>query len=340
MAVTVRALPVLTLLALVGCGGDKADFTSVPQSYATTLVSPEGATAITIKGASRDGRIVGKYTKAGKVALFGWLVDGETTDIVLPAECKDMDGIDDIGNLICTDRTVVPTKLYLYKNGGVESQKLPTGYTDVTVNQLTATGGIAVTASKTGETKGFLLRIGEDPVAKTDVGGATVAVSAEGNVACNMTANGHVSCFAIIGDKKGPVFAVANGDVVAAGINDAGTMVATKTPSGDVPRAVKIVGPNMTLLPLPAGATESYATDIENGGLIAGRAKVGADWEACVWFPKGEVELVKNLVKPPIAGVKYTVARVVTPLGIVICEGTKTTGNVTVPILYALNPSY
>jgi len=340
MAVTARVLPFLALLAVVGCGGDKADFTSVPKSYATTLVSPEGATAITVKGVSRDGRIVGKYTKDGKDKLFGWLVDGDTTDIVLPAECKDMDGIDDIGNLICSDRTVIPTKLFLYKSGNVESLALPSGYTDVTVNQMTATGGIAVTASKTGETKGYLMRIGEDPVVKTDAGGATVAVSAESNVACNMTANGHVSCFAVIGDKKGPVFAVANGDVAAAGINDAGVMVATKTPSGDVPRAVKITGPDMALLPLPPGATESVATDIENGGLIGGRVKVGAEWEACVWFPKGEVALVKNLVKPSLPGVKYTNVRVVTPLGIVVCEGTKTTGNVTVPILYALNPSY
>jgi hypothetical protein len=331
------AVPVALAAMLAGCGGDKADFTLKPQSYALTTASPVNADGVVVIGVSRDGRLIGTYQKAGATTVFGWSADGQTEDLTLPAECKQVDGIDELGTVGCSDRTVVPNRIYTWHGDGVARLDAPASAVLVNVGGMSFEAGLAANITSGANTGGFQLKEDQKPLALTAAGGVATGVSQTGNIAGYEPTAALTQGVAWINKKK-VVLGLASGNATKAmSVNDTGVVVGTINGAND--QAFKWAAGKFTTLAMPSGATASEGLDVNNGGVVSGSATVGGTSEACVWFPQTGPALVKDLATFP-SGTHLDKALLTTPLGIVICQGTVTDTNGTREAAFALFPTY
>lgn len=339
---TAAGVVALTAFLALGCGGEKFDYTVVPKSYALQDLIPKAVGDSLLNGVARDGRLVGVYQKeAGKPMVpFGWTPDGSTTDLTLPKECKQIDGINEIGQVACSDQSASPIKLYLWQTGVVDTIETPTGATSVAVPSMSFAAGLAATVGGSpGKTNAVQIKPQEKPVAYTTSGdGKFAGVSQNGNLAGTDKVGGKFAGVAVIDSKKVDIGHVQNKDTFATGVNDTGLVVGYTDAAG-LKSAFTWRAGKADVLKMPAGATEAVANDVNNGGVVSGKAFVSGAWEACVWFPGKDPVLLKNLATVP-AGSTLMEVKVVTPLGIVVATGTKKISGVDKATVFALTPNY
>lgn len=330
----------LIALSLAGCGGSKQDFSILPKSFSIETISPKDATGVAITGISRDGRLMGTYLKKGVKTVFGWTPDGSTSDILLPKECKEARGINELGGLACVDTQSNPDKMFQWQNGSTDQLNLPTGALIDSVGSITYNSFFLVNLHfGTGETQGYQIKITDKPKLLTTSGGQLIGSSLSGNITGFDQVNGKKQAIAYIEEKKISMGFMAGKETIGNSINDAGIVVGDQLDDNGFHQAFRWAKSKYTALPNPVGATKSVALDINDSGVIAGYAEVNGELEACMWYPNKPATLVKDLVTPP-SGVKLTRAVKVTPLGIVICDGTRTKANVTNAEAFALSPQF
>lgn len=304
-------------LALTGCGGSKNDFAAKPAKYLIVSASPAAADSVVLIGASRDGRVIGTYSKAGTTTVFGWTPDGDPSDLTLPSEAKATHAINEMGAVLCSNLTVTPQKLYRWQNNRVEEIKTPANAVVDSTGAITFDSYFLVNLHVgAGKTRGYQLRIDEDPKVWTNDDGALLGSSLSGNLTGYDMNGALTSAIAVIQKQKKSCGLFQGGPTVGYGINDAGVLVGA---SRD--QAIRWQSGKYSVLPTPAGATAAKALDVNNEGLICGEATVNGVAEACVWFKSG-VFLLKDMTTLP-SGVHLSRAKVITPLGIVVCEGTR-----------------
>lgn len=342
-AKSARVSVILLALAVFGCGGEKTDFSIPPKSYDLADLTPTAVGDAVLQGVSDDGRVVGTYQKeAGKAPQpFGWTPDGDTADFTLPTQCKQMDGINEIGQIACSDQTAKPPKVFLWQTGSVDEMKTPTGTTSVQVSGMTFAGGATTTVGSTGgKTDAYQLKPEENPVAYTTSGaGQLLGASQDGNLVGVDKGSGHAKGFAVIDGKKVNIVSSAGTDTYTYAVNDTGLVVGNSADGVANQKAFSWQAGAFKVLALPVGATESVAHDVNNEGVIAGTVLIGAVWEACLWFPSKPPMLVKSLAVVP-TGVVLNDAKVVTPLGIVVCTATKKITGVDHSAVCVLRPKY
>lgn len=327
-------------LGASGCGGSKQDFTVQPKSFTIETVSPADATSVVISGISRDGRLMGTYLKKGVKTVFGWTPDGSTSDILLPKECKEARGINELGGLACVDLQADPDKMFQWQNGSTDQLNLPKNAAVDSVGSITYNSYFLVNLHiGAGATQGFQIKISDNPKAITTPGGQVLGSSLSGNITGFDVVNSKKQAIAVIENKKTSMGFMSGKETLGNSINDIGTVVGDQFDDGGFHQAFRWAKGKYTALPNPTGATKTEALDINDGGIIAGYAEVNGESEACMWYPNKPATLLKDMVALP-SGVKLTRALRVTPLGIVICVGTRTKANVTNTEVFALSPQF
>lgn len=304
-------------LALTGCGGSKTDYSAKPVKYTVVSANPTAADSVVLSGVSRDGRVIGTYSKAGVTTFFGWTPDGDPSDLTLPSEIKTANGINEMGAVLGSNLGGTPQKMYRWQNNRLEEIRLPANATVDSTGALTFDSYFLVNLHiGAGKTRGYQLRIDEDPKVWTNDDGRLLGSSLSGNLT-GYDMNGALSsAIAVINDQKRNCGLFQGAPTVGQGINDAGVVVGSSRG-----QAIRWQSGKYSNLAIPTGATASTALDINNEGVICGEATVNGVQEACIWFKAG-VFLVKDLTTLP-SGVHLERARLVTPLGIVVCEGTR-----------------
>jgi|GEM_PF-5131831 len=327
-------------LGLIGCGGSKTDFSVQPLKYSLQTVSPASADGVTVTGVSRDGRVVGTYLKGAVKTIFGWTPDGTATDITPPASCKEFGGINELGGVLGADRVSVPHKLFRWQGGSVDPINTPTGAVIDSFGTLTYDSLFLVNLHiGAGKTRGYQLSITENPKAITTDDGGVTGSSLNGDFVGYDKVGALTQAIAVISKEKVSLGLFGGKATIAYGVNDNGMVVGTSDPGLATRRAFKWSKGSFTNLANPVGATATMAVDVTNGGVVGGSATVSGISEACVWFPSGAPVLVKSLLTLPF-GVHLDRVRLVTPLGIVICEGTRTKGAETKAEVFALFPEF
>lgn len=335
------AVPVVLLAMVAGCGGSKSDFSAQPTSFSASSASPKDAKSVVLNAIARDGRLLGTYLDAkNKPAVFGWVPDGQSNTIVTPTECKVIAGINELGAVSCADTASKPARMFQWQGGALEGIQLPKdavldSFGAITYNSFFLTN-LHVGA---GQTQGYQLKINEKPRALTAAGGTVSGSSLSGNIAGTEPLGANKQAIAVINSKKSALGLLGGLSTSGASINDAGTLAGNQDSENPTTRAFTWSKGQFTLLPMPAGATRTVALDINNFGVVCGYAVINGQSEACVWYPKKAPVLLKDLTKLE-AGVKLVSARLVTPLGIVVCEGTRTVNNVTNSEVFGLFPSF
>ena len=342
-----RAAPARVSLALLaitifGCGGEKTDFSLPPKSYTLADLTPNAVGDAVLQGVSDDGRVVGTYLKTAGQAMqpFGWTPDGDTADFVLPAQCKQMDGINEIGQIACSDQTVTPAKIYLWQTSSIDELTAPTGSKQFVVGGMSFSAGTASTITVGAKTDAYQLKPQENPVAFTTSGaGQLLGCSQDGNLVGVDSGSGHAKGFAVVDGKKRDIVATGGTDTFTVSVNDTGMVVGYTADTNTNHKAFSWQGGTFKTLAMTTGATESIADDVNNEGIVAGKVFVGGLWQACVWFPGKSPMLVKDMTTVP-NGVVLNEAKVVTPLGIVVCLATKKIGGVDHSAVCVLRPNY
>lgn len=329
-----------SVFGAVGCGGDKSDFSAKPTKFTMQSASPATADGVTITGLSRDGRVIGTYLKAGVKTIYGWTPDGESTEIIPPTECKELVAINELGGVLSVDRVAVPQKMFRWQGDSVDPIKVPTNAVFDSFGTMTYDSFFLVNLHVgAGKTKGYQLSIDEAPKAITSDDGGLMGSALNGDFVGFDKVAGVSQAIAVIDKKKVSLGLFGGKGTIANGINDDGVVVGSSDPGTATSRAFKWSKNKFTSLPLPTGATASAALDITNGGVIGGEATIAGKTEACVWYPTGAPVLVKSLVTIP-AGVHLDRVRTVTPLGILVCEGTRVTAGVTRVEVFGLFPEF
>lgn len=329
-----------SVFGVVGCGGDKSDFSAKPSKFAMQTASPAAADGVTVTGVSRDGRVIGTFLKAGVKTYYGWTPDGEATEIVPPTECKELVAINELGGVLGVDRVAVPQKMFRWQGGSVESIKVPTNAVFDSFGTMTYDSFFLVNLHVgAGKTRGYQLSIDEAPKSITSDDGGLTGSSLSGDYVGFDKVAGVPQAIAVIGKKKVSLGLFGGKGTIATSINDDSTVVGSSDPGTATSRAFKWSKNKYSNLPMPTGATACAALDITNGGVIGGEATIAGKTEACVWYPTGAPVLVKSLVAVP-AGVHLDRVRQVTPLGILVCEGTRTVAGVTKAEVFGLFPEF
>ncbi len=332
----------LCALVLSGCGGEKFDYTIQPKSYALKDLVPAAVGDVVVSGIARDGRLVGSYLKeSGKpMQPFGWTSDGETNDFTLPTQCKQIDSINEIGQVVCSDQTVAPPNVYVWQSSSLGKLDLPASTTKVKVNAMSFAAGVASTVTASGKDDAVILNSDEKPKSTTTSGyGAFNGCSQNGNLCGSDKASGVFVPFVVIANKRTNLSGLYPLGAEALSINDSGTCVGYSLEAGNVQKAFTWKDGHNTALSMVSGATDSVALDINNDGVICGKQKVAGTWEACVWFPGKSAVLLKSLSVVP-SGVVLNEARVITPLGMIVVGVTKKISGVDHSGICSMTPSY
>lgn len=324
------------MLALCGCGGTKTDFGVKPKSYTFVVASPAAADDVELKGISRDGRVVGNYNKAGTVTVFGWSADGTTVDLTLPTECKSVEGIDELGTVACSDKSVVPARLFIWSGSDTTRLSLPKSASFQNIKSMTFEAGVPANLGGAGA---YQLKDGQDPIKITDFPGVAEGTSLSGNI-CGTDQVGSVHhAYEFVNGKKINIGLFAGRETTGISINDHGDVVGTASGTAKPTNAYKWSKGKFSNLPSPPLALRTDAYDINNEGIVSGSALVGSDVEAVLWFPKTGAVYVKDLVQLP-SSIHLNRAWLTTPLGIVLCEARIKTGATFRNAVVALMPTY